>query len=125
MSNKYFILKLLQLTIVAGVCCMALQVFLIVILDWSEITNLQLTGLTMGLIGMLNILYNSELWTLKIAALSSAGFVLSSLYLVSDKDVKFCISTLITGIVVIGAGTILAVLLKLAVAHLIKKENGR
>lgn len=123
MSNKYFISALLELLIISGVFCITLQVFLIIILTWSEITNLQLVGLTMGLIGMLNILYNSKLWVVKRAALISAGFTLGALYLISDKDVY--VETLIMNIVVVGASTIIAVLLQLTVTYFIKKENGK
>jgi len=124
-TNKYLIMALLDLAIVAGVFSIALQVFLIVILDWSEITNLQLTGLTMGLIGMLNILYNSELWTLKKAAIIGVGSVLSTLVIAQKDCAKCTVDTSIITIAVIGSICIAATLTQGVVAYLIKKENGR
>ena len=123
--NKYLIMALLDLAIVAGVFSIALHLWLIILLNWVNLTIPQVVGITACLVWALSFLFNAKLWTLKKAAIIGVGSVLSTLVIAQKDCAKCTVDTFIMTIAVIGSICIAATLTQGVVAYLIKKENGK
>lgn len=130
--NKYLIMVLLDFAIVAGVFSIALHLWLIILLNWVNLTIPQVVGITAFLVWALSFLFNAKLWTLKKAAIIGVGAaiigvgsVLSTLVIAQKDCAKCTVDTFIMTIAVIGSICIAATLTQGVVAYLIKKENGK
>ena len=131
---KYLILimVLLDFAIVAGVFSIALHLWLIILLNWVNLTIPQVVGITACLVWALSFLFNAKLWALKKAAIIGVGAaiigvgsVLSTLVIAQKDCAKCTVDTFIMTIAVIGSICIAATLTQGVVAYLIKKENGK
>jgi hypothetical protein len=119
-------MALLDLAIVAGVFSIALHLWLIILLNWVNLTIPQVVGITACLVWALSFLFNAKLWTLKKAAIIGVGSVVLSTLVIAQKDCAKCtVDTFIITIAVIGSICIAATLAQGVVAYLIKKENGK
>ena len=121
--NKYLIMALLDLAIVAGVFSIALHLWLIILLNWVNLTIPQVVGITACLVWALSFLFNAKLWTLKKAAIIGSGFVLATLLIAGTDCLKCTVHTFITAIAVMGVICIAAVLAQVVVAKLINRDR--
>ena len=118
-------MKLLDLAIVTGVFSISLHLSLVMLLDWANLTIPQIVGITVCMIWSLNFLFNSELWTVKKAAVIGSGFVLATLFIAGTDCLKCTVHTFITAIAVMGVICIATVLAQVVVAKLISRDRAQ
>ncbi len=127
-TDKYFIMKMLEAIIVGVEFCILILTAFMLKLAWAEITSLQLVSLGLGLIGLIGLigfLSNAEAWTLKLAAKAGIAITLTCLYMSSQECAECAVETFKIMIILIGLTCIAAILAQVVIAKLISRDRAQ
>ena len=124
-TNKYFIMKMLEVMIIGGGFCILILTAFVLKLAWVEVTNLQLISLGLGAIGVAGFLSNAEAWALKLAAKAGIAITLTCLYMSSQECIECAVETFKIMIILIGLTCIAAILAQVVIAKLISRDRAQ